>query len=331
MTTNKRIGTAIAHPNIAFIKYWGNINEELRLAANDSISMNLAELETRTTVEFIQTPSLDADELTINNAPVTGSSLQRVTRFLDIARERAGIHAPARVSSTTNFPIGAGIASSAAAFAALAVAASAAAGLPADTDALSRYARRGSGSACRSIPGGFVEWKTGSTDETSFAVSFADSSHWNLVDLIAVIDEEHKPVGSTAGHALAGTSVLQTARLGDTPRRFAMCKQTILEQDFETFAAIVEQDSTIMHAVMMTSQPPLFYWSPTSLHLMKLIPEWRRNGLPVCYTLDAGANVHVITTQDYAQAVEQQLGHVAGVQSIFRTTTGEGARLCNDD
>lgn len=328
MTSQKKIGKAIAHPNIAFIKYWGNRDDELRLAANDSISMNLGTLETRTTVEFFHTGVLEQDELSINGKSMHGSSLERVSRFIDIARKQAKIDLPARVTSTTNFPMGAGIASSAAAFSALAMAVSEAAGLSYTTQSLSRYARRGSGSASRSIPAGFVEWQAGDSDETSYAVSFAEPSHWDLVDLIALIDEEQKPVGSTAGHALAGTSVLQPARLADASRRFQVCKQAILDRDFAAFAEIVEQDSTIMHAVMMTSQPPLFYWAPTSLHLIKEIPQWRKEGLAVCYTLDAGANVHVLTTKKDMQTVEERLQSVAGVKSILRSTAGEGTRLC---
>jgi diphosphomevalonate decarboxylase len=200
-------------------------------------------------------------------------------------------------------------------------------GLDQSAAALSRYARRGSGSACRSIPGGFVEWVAGGTDDTSFAATFADPTHWDLVDCIAIINEEHKPVGSTAGHALAWSSPLQQVRIDDTPRRFARCKQAILDKDFDMFAEIVEFDSNMMHAVMMTSDPALFYWAPTSLHLMKVIPEWRRNGIPVCYTLDAGANVHAITTKDYAHIVNQSLRAISGVKSIIQSNAGGKTHL----
>ena len=326
-TTRKMLGAAAAHPNIAFIKYWGNIDDDLRLAANDSISMNLAALETATSVEFIEDDSLASDQLFINDTRIVQDAFDRVSKFIDIARNMAGIDLPAKVESFTNFPMGAGIASSAAAFAALSLATAEAAGLEYSPEFLSRYARRGSGSACRSIPSGFVEWKAGNTDETSYATSFADVTHWNLVDCIAIIDEDHKPVGSTAGHALAQTSVLQQARLDDTPRRFEACKQAILDKDFERFAEVVEQDSTIMHAVMMTSNPSLFYWAPTSVHLMKVIPNLRRSGIPVCFTLDAGPNVHAITTQDYAKTVEETLHSVDGVKTVIKSKVGGGTHL----
>ena len=323
----KLLGAAAAHPNIAFIKYWGNIDDDLRLAANDSISMNLAALETATSVEFVEDGSLASDQLFINDTRIVQGALDRVSHFIDIARNMAGIDLPVKVESFTNFPMGAGIASSAAAFAALALATAEAAGLDYSPEFLSRYARRGSGSACRSIPGGFVEWRAGKTDEDSFATSFADVTHWDLVDCIAIINEDHKPVGSTAGHALAQTSILQQARLDDTPRRFEVCKKAILDKDFEKFAEVVEQDSTVMHAVMMTSNPPLFYWAPPSLHLMKAIPEWRRSGIPVCFTLDAGANVHAITTQDYEKTVEEALESINGLKSVLKSKVGGGTHL----
>ena len=144
--------------------------------------------------------------------------------------------------SENNFPTGAGIASSASAFAALALAASKAAGLDLPEAELSRLARRGSGSACRSIPGGFVEWQSGTGDEDSFAVSISPPDHWALADCIAVVSAEHKPTGSTEGHALAGTSPLQNARVADAPRRLDVCREAILNRDFNMLAEIIEHD-----------------------------------------------------------------------------------------
>ena len=187
--------TAIAHPNIAFIKYWGNRDEALRLPANSSLSMNLDGLHTQTKVEF--DASLQNDDLRLNGKEASAEQLTRVTLFLNIVREMAAITTFARIESENNFPSGAGIASSSSAFAALALAASQAAGLALDEPALSRLARRGSGSASRSVPGGFVEWRAADSDEESYAFSFAPTDHWNLVDCIAVVSEGHKIIGSS--------------------------------------------------------------------------------------------------------------------------------------
>ncbi len=321
--------TALAHPNIAFIKYWGNQNDELRLAANSSLSMNLDGLYTRTSVRF--DPGLSGDEFHLNEQSVWGRGLDRVSLFLNYVRALAGIALPARVTSSNNFPTGAGIASSAAAFAALALAASTAAGLQLDERSLSRLARLGSGSACRSIPAGYVEWHAGTSDGDSYATSIAPAEHWDLVDCIAILSSGHKSVGSTEGHAAAPTSPLQAARLADASRRLEIARRAVLERDFPSFAEIVEHDSTMMHAVMMTSQPPLFYWEPLSLGIMKAVPLWRRDGLPCCYTLDAGPNVHVLCPAPAVGDVVARLQTMLGQRArVLTARPGGPAHLVED-
>ncbi|MGC8857443.1 MAG: diphosphomevalonate decarboxylase, partial [Anaerolineae bacterium] len=319
------IATALAHPNIAFIKYWGNRDQALRLPANGSLSMNLDGLFTRTTVSF--QPSLPFDELIINGREVTGKGLERVSTILDEVRRRAGIDARAEVISENNFPAGAGIASSAAAFAALALAASRAAALEWSERELSILARHGSGSACRSVPAGFVEWFAGESDETSYAISIASPDHWDLVDCVTLLSTEHKATGSTEGHALADTSPLQAARLADAPRRLDVCRRAILQRDFEALAEIVELDSDMMHAVMMTSRPSLFYWQPATLTVMNMVRRWRKEGLPVFYTVDAGPNVHVLTLASFVEEVEKRLLALPGVLRVLRAGPGGAARL----
>ncbi len=222
--------------------------------------MNLDGLFTRTTVSF--QPSLLFDELIINGHEITGAGRDRVSYILDIIRDMAKIHESAEVMTENNFPSGAGIASSASAFAALALAGSKAAGLRLSEQELSRLARRGSGSAARSIPAGFVEWQAGETDGDSYAFSIAEPKQWNIVDCVAIISSAHKKTGSTEGHSIAPTSPLQTARVADAPRRLEICRKAILNCDFNSFASIVELDSDMMHAVMMTSTPALHYWKP---------------------------------------------------------------------
>ena len=320
MTTS----AALAHPNIAFIKYWGNRDQHLRLPVNGSISMNLDGLYTRTTVTF---NSSKADSLTINNREVAGKGLERVSYILDLVRGMANIADKAEVKSENNFPAGAGIASSAAAFAALALSTSKAAGLNLSEPELSRLARRGSGSAARSIPTGFVEWQMGTGEKDCYAFSIVPADHWNLTDCVAIVSAAHKKTGSTEGHALAGTSPLQAARVADTPRRLDICRRAILNRDFESFANIIELDSDIMHAVMMTSNPPLMYWQPATLGVFHAVREWRGNGIPAAYTVDAGANVHVLCLGDYAKQVEAKLRELPGVSDVLVAGVGGAARM----
>ena len=268
------IATAISAPNIAFIKYWGNRDQHLRLPANGSISMNLGGLESHTQVTF--DPALRADRLVLNGLEFNGQPLQRVSAFLEIVRGMSGTSTFVRVDSSNNFPTGTGIASSASGFAALSLAAAAAAGLTLDQRQLSRLARRGSGSACRSIPGGFVEWFAGENDETSFAQSIAPHEHWALNDCVAIVSREHKPVGSGEGHTLADTSPFQKVRVDDAPRRLDICRRAILERDFEALAEIAELDSNLMHAAIMTSSPPVLYWQPATVGVMRAVQEWRK-------------------------------------------------------
>jgi len=317
--------TATAHPNIAFIKYWGNSDEALRLPVNGSISMNLDNLFTRTCVTF--NSDLIADSLTINGKVARGPALIRVSKILDLVRHQAGQTGRAAVVSSNNFPIGAGIASSAAAFAALALAASAAAGLDLNEQSLSRLARRGSGSACRSIPGGFVEWQIGSSETDSYAFSIASSKHWSLVDCVAVVSQIHKTTGSSEGHGLAASSPLQNARVADANRRLDLCRQAILTKDFAAFAEVVELDCNMMHAVMQTSSPALLYWQPGTLAVMQAVTAWRAAGQAVCYTIDAGPNVHVICLADFAKQVQLKLAEIIGVEKVLVAGVGGPARL----
>lgn len=288
--------------------------------------MNLGGLYTRTQVTF--DPSLCCDDvLDINGNPAAVMALRRVSNFLDQVRKLAGENVYARVVSENNFPMGAGIASSAAAFAALALAASRAIGLILNEQELSRLARLGSGSACRSIPAGFVEWRDGSSDVDSYAYSIAPPDYWGLADCVAVLKTGHKPVGSTEGHALAGTSPLQSARVADTPRRLDTCRRAILDRDFAALAEIIEQDSNLMHAVMMTSKPALFYWEPASLELMQLVNTWRREGIPCAYTLDAGPNVHIVCEAHALPSLHMRLEGLPYVQQVLVAYPGGAAQI----
>lgn len=318
--------TACAHPNIAFIKYWGNTDDQLRLPVSGSISMNLAGLLTRTTVEFRD--DLPSDAAVLDGKQLAaGAALDRISRHLDYTRQLAGTTMRATVTSDSNFPTGAGIASSASAFAALSLAAAAALKLQLSERQLSAYARLGSGSASRSVPGGFVEWYPAATHEASFAETFAPVDHWTLLDIVAIVSKAHKSTGSTEGHSIAATSPLQSARIATAADRLARCKQAILDRDFETFADVVELDSNVMHSVMMTGNPSLFYWQATTLALMEAVRDLRRQGLGVCYTIDAGPNVHCICAPEAAAKVADYVAQFPGVLEIKQAAAGGAAYL----
>jgi len=282
--------------------------------------MNLDGFHTRTSVSF--EANLTHDHLLLNGEPTTGSVLERVSKHLNLIREQSGSREFARVKSDNNFPTGTGIASSASAFASLTIAACQALSLNSDERTLSRLARRGSGSASRSVPGGFVEWIAGTDDEDSYAYSIAPVDHWDLTDCVAIVSRDHKITGSQAGHLLADSSPYQSQRVETAPDRLDICRKAIRDRDFEALADVVELDSNLMHAVIMTSSPRLLYWKPTTIAVMQAVPVWRKAGLPVCYTIDAGPNVHLICPADYAMQVKGELERIEGIESVITANVG---------
>ena len=173
----------------------------------------------------------------------------------------------------------------------------------------------------------FVEWAVGTGDADSYATSIASPEHWELTDCIAVISTKPKAIGSTEGHALAGTSPLQSARVSDAPRRLDICRQAILKRDFGALAEIVETDSNLMHSVMMTSNPPLFYWQPVTLAVMEAVRVARGKGLAACSTIDAGPNVHVICLRAAGNEVTKMVEDIPGVQEVRKANVGGPARI----
>jgi diphosphomevalonate decarboxylase len=316
--------TAVANPNIAFIKYWGKIDDALNLPANPSVSMNLAALTTVTTVEF--QPGLRVDTVTIDGKPAVGEPFERVVAHLERVRLLAGTAAKACVRSQSDFPVGTGLASSSSAFAALSLAATRAAGLDLDERELSRLARLGSGSACRSVPSGFSLWE-GDSDENSFAEQVAGRGHWDLVDVVAIVAYQHKAVGSQQGHGLASTSPLREARLAAVPGWLEAVLQGIRDRDIATLGPSAEADALAMHGVMMTSEPSLLYWMPATVSVLQSVRSWRQEGMKVYFTLDAGPNVHCLCESADAAEVQQRLRNLAGVEDVLISGVGAGVRL----
>ncbi len=313
--------TAVANPNIAFVKYWGKADSALNLPANPSLSMNLAALTTVTTVEFKSGQACDV--VTIDDHPAAGQALDRVVAHLDRVRALAGSSQAARVASRNDFPAATGLASSASAFAALTLAATRAAGLSLDQAGLSRLARLGSGSACRSVPAGFVLW------EMEEAHQVAPPEHWDLCDAVAIVTGQAKAVSSDDGHVLAPTSPLHAARLAAVPGWLAAVSDGLARRDLAALGPAIEADALAMHGVMMTSHPSLLYWLPATVAVLQAVRAWRDGGLEVYFTIDAGPNVHCLCRASTASEVEKRLKTIPGVQEIVVSGPGAGVRLVN--
>lgn len=340
------VTTSIANSNIAIIKYWGKRDEDLILPTNSSISFTMDEqLSTTTSVKFSKV--LKSDKLILDGKQATEKESKRVVDFLNIVRKEAGLAYFAEVVSQNSFPKAAGLASSASGFAALAHASlNALAGIKyaegweqtpilITSTNISMLARRGSGSATRSIYGGAVEWQKGSMVDgsDSYAVQLSDESNWeNLRNVIAIFSSEEKKISSRAGMAeTVKTSKLFKQRLVDVDKRLEIVRNAIKNRDFSSMAKTIMEDSDNMHAVMADTSPPIVYMNETSNKIKEAIIELNEaSGSPVAaYTFDAGPNANIYTTQKYEKEVLSILNEFNEVERIIKCKIGADAKLTN--
>lgn len=317
--------TAIAPSNIAFTKYWGRKDEVLRLPENGSISMCLSNLLTTTTVEF--SPDYTKDAITINGGGLEEGEAERIIKHLDRVRRLANLDQKAKVASNNNFPSGTGLSSSASGFAALSLAAGKAAGLDLNEKDLSILARQGSGSACRSIPSGFVEWLDGDTSETSYATQLFPSNYWAIADVVAIVNEGKKEVPTSKGMQATHSSPFMDVRISRMKTKNELVKKLIAEKNLAELGPFIEQEALELHTIMLTQTPPLIYWTPGTLRIMKLTAHWRAEGIPVYFTINTGQDVHLICEAENVEKVRAKLKELEEVKDIIINTPGEGTRL----
>jgi diphosphomevalonate decarboxylase len=316
--------TAIAPSNIAFIKYWGRKDDALRLPENGSISMNLSNLSTVTSVEF--SSEFIKDYIEINDVSDKNESL-RVIKHLDLIRKSAGIKYKAKVISKNNFPSGTGLSSSASGFAALTLAASKAAGLNLSEKDLSILARQGSGSACRSIPDGFVEWLDGDRSNSSYSKSIYDPDYWDIRDIVVIVSTEKKDISTSEGQKLVNSSVFYEIRRLTINKKIILAKKYLKEKDFLKLGELIEAEALELHAIMLTSNPSLIYWTPGTLNIMKLVKRWRDEGVSVYFTINTGQDIHLICQEKTVPDIMEKLKKVEGVKSIIVNKPAVGTRL----
>ncbi len=322
--------TAIAPSNIAFIKYWGGRDLDLVHPMNASISMTLTECVSLTTVAFFER-SDEPDRIEIvcdDGTPVlpSASFRDRALRHLDRMRRWARRTGSFRVATRNSFPTGSGVASSASGFAALTIAATKALGLSLTGEELSDLARMsGSGSAARSVIGGYVEWSP-VAEGAGTAVSIAPASHWDLRDVIALVDHGEKDVSSLEGHRLASSSPHFETRQRILPERLAVVRRAIAERDLAALGPVLEEEAIELHLIAMSSRPPIFYWKPGTIQVLERVRELRRAGLNAWATMDAGANVHVICAPDAEALLLAAIQELSGVRSALLDGVGEGPR-----
>jgi diphosphomevalonate decarboxylase len=331
MTSPPGRATALAHPNIALVKYWGKRDDTLNLPASGSLSITLDGLHTRTSVRF--DPALGEDDIELNGRCDEAES-RKISAFLDLLRTRAGIATRARVASANDFPTGAGLASSASGFAALVVAADRALGMGLDASSLSRLARRGSGSAARSIFGGFVEMAAGARadGEDAVATPLLDPEAWPLSVVIAITTRAAKATSSRVGMDLTRrTSPFYRDWIAGGARDLDAARAAVRVRDFDKLADVGEASCLAMHAVMLSTRPGLVYWNGATVECMRRVRALRdTEGLGTFFTIDAGPQVKAVCLPEAAGRVADALREIPGVEDVLVSGLGHGARVVEE-
>jgi len=318
--------TAVAHPNIALIKYWGKSDIERNIPAVGSLSITLNGLTTTTTVSF--NSDLDEDEFLLGGQAIPEMS-GRVSRCLDLVRERGGTQTRARVESNNDFPTAAGLASSASGFAALVAAANAAMGVTIPQNELADMARRSSGSAARSLFGGFVELRlTPDGPYPTETRQILEPSDWPLHVAVAVTDAGPKEIGSTEGMVRTErTSPYYAGWVDSSEDDLAEVRSAIARRDFEALAEVSESSCLKMHAVMLSARPGLVYWNGATVECIRKVRKLRADGVPVFFTVDAGPQVKAVCVPEAFDRVAAEFAEVEGVLQVLASGLGEGARV----
>lgn len=318
--------SAKAHPNIALIKYWGKRSIPLNLPAVGSLSITLGTLETTTTIE----PATGEEAYYLGGERVCGQEEKRLRAFVDMLRIQGANKAPLLIKSHNSFPTAAGLASSASGFAALTMALYRYLDLPLTIQGLSEAARQGSGSACRSIHGGFVEWRRGEDDDgsDSIAVPLAHAGWWDLKVLVCVLARGKKAVGSREGMALtAKTSPMFQGYVDGQEADLDTARQALLHRDFDALAKVSEASCLKMVSTWLTTYPPLFYWRPETYAVILKVQKLRQAGYPVFFTTDAGPHVKVICEGSVAEEVEARLKAWPEVLEVLNCPVGGPATV----
>lgn len=327
MSSNNRAATAIAHPNIALSKYWGKQAFGHNLPAVPSLSLTLRGMATRTTVTFDE--ALTADSLELNGKAESGVVLSRVSGMLDRVRALTKLEARAHVQSANDFPTASGLASSASAFGALALAATSAAGLSLPREQLSDLARQTSVSAARSLFGGFVELRRGEEGATFLSASeIAGPDHWDVAIVVAVTREGAKDVGSTDGmRHTRDTSPYYRAWVDAAPATFEHLRDRALAKDLTAMGPAIEQSALAMHAAALSANPAILYFSGATVEAIHAVRRMRETGLEGYLTIDAGPHVKVFTRGADAEKVAAAMEKVPGVLRTIVARPGPGATL----
>lgn len=308
-------GTAIAHPIQGLVKYHGFRDRALNVPAHDSISVCTAPSRTKTTVAF----ETDSDTVTVDGDPIDEEGYDRAATVLDTVRDRVGIEDGARVVSENNFQSNVGLGASASAFAALALAASRAAGLEPGRQELSALARRGAASAARSVVGGFAHLKSRLSDGDCVAEPIPHDFEEDIRIVIGTIPD-HK--FTSHAHAVTPESPYFDARLAGIHERVADLRAAVRDGNFDRTFEIAERDSLELLAVTMTGPDSWLYWTSGTRTLLGIARQLRENGVPVYFSADTGATAYLNTTVEHVETVRERVEEAGIDTRVWQVADG---------
>jgi len=317
----------VASPNIAFIKYWGkersNDPQRVNWALNPSLSLTLSKAQTTTELEFL---SAGQDQVILDNKDASPADVQKIRRHIDRVCQALEEKVPAafRYHSNNNFPMAAGIASSASAFAALTWAVlaclwgrpKAEAWITANPRRVSEFCRWGSGSACRSVAGPYMLWRDEAATPRNFPLK--------LRDTLVILSREKKKVSSRDGHEAALSSPLLPQRLSGVERRLAEMIEALEKKDLHTFGRLLEEEAVEMHEVALRGSPSVEYRSEDTRRVLSALQEMTNRDF--YFTLDAGPNVHVISERNVTKDLEAILERLGIKAELWEDESGNSPR-----
>lgn len=320
--------TTIAHPNIALIKYWGKRNASLHLPTKSSIALTLDALYTQTT---IKASDKEHDSIMLNAAIAPERLAHPIIQFIQHVKQLYHINQSIAVTTSNNFPTAAGLASSASGFAALALALNDFFSLQTTPQELSILARYGSGSASRSICGGFSLWHKGLCDDgsDSYAEQLFPATHWpELRVIVVVVNQTCKTISSRdAMQQSVATSPSYADWIKKSEDRIDLMKQGIAEKNIHLIGELAEQDCLDMHQTMHDSKPPINFFVPATYTIIRTIRELRhKQSIPCYFTIDAGPNVKILCFEKNVTTILEQLYEINGVINCMTSKIGEQAR-----
>ena len=329
------IKTALSHPNKALVIYWGNENDTLRIPSRSSLSVTLEGINHP--LDYIVSlrtigPS-ERDQVIIDGTEDKGEIYNQFVYHLNAMREYTGFKEKLEVTTRKSFPVGSGLAGSAASASALAEAFAGLVGKTTDTRLKSIMARRGSGSASRSIFGGFVMWQKGNSDESSYAKQLFDENHWDLRNVIAIVSTSSKKIRSIEGMKLSKKTCPEefySEFVSVAKDHIEQISTAVLERDIAKLGVLYEKENYLFRRVCLRTTPPLDYWTKLTDNILEKVTDLRNDGIPAYAGTDAGPNVHVFTAPKHVQRVIKMIQEVEGILDIIHCRVGKGSHLIEE-